>query len=406
MLEFDVSKGWVILAPFRQGSPGKAVEDLARYIALLARQGGVPRRFLPILDAMDNAEGPVPGMAPEDGPVIVLNSGDEQNERTGFTWRAGPDRVEIYGDSRRGLCNGIYEFLRALGLSWPVPGREKLPPVARLGKYPLGEQSSWRPSPRGEEGILARRRLVFSRRDLFKRQDLLFAWAARNGIDALALPFRERGLFHSPDRRNAFLDLARAYSFVIEEGGWDLSRLVPRRLFFLHRDMFRMEEGRRQIRYNFCPTNPDTIRCIQREAAFYFQSAREGSVFHLWPDQGKEQAWCSCPTCRAFSPREQNRIAVNAAADVLLRLQPKARLSFYDLPGEGNIALRPNLFPLEHLPGEPGAEALGFYGTRSFQRGTAGLRTGVASRLGGGFQRGTAGLRTGAVSRRGGRFQK
>ncbi|MDR1575636.1 MAG: hypothetical protein LBS37_06485, partial [Treponema sp.] len=70
-------------------------------------------------------------------------------------------------------------------------------------------------------------------------------------------------------------------------------------------------------------------------------------VFHLWPDQGHEKTWCACPDCRAFSPLEQNRIAVNSAADVLADLDPRARLSYLEDPLEtsaGRPALRDNTF--------------------------------------------------------------
>ena len=52
-------------------------------------------------------------------------------------------------------------------------------------------------------------------------------------------------------------------------------------------------------------------------------------------------------------------MAVNAAADVLLGLNPAALISFYEeAAGEGeggNIPLRANLFALDKLPGDEGA---------------------------------------------------
>jgi hypothetical protein len=107
-----------------------------------------------------------------------------------------------------------------------------------------------------------------------------------------------------------------------------------------------MEEGKRKRKYNFCPTNPDTMRIIQSEGKKYFRAAGDISVFHLWPD--KDAVWCSCPTCRAFTPAEQNRIAVNAAADALASVTPGAFISYREDPGEGgDIPMRPNLFRIE-----------------------------------------------------------
>jgi hypothetical protein len=113
-----------------------------------------------------------------------------------------------------------------------------------------------------------------------------------------------------------------------------------------------MEEGTRRKMINFCPTNPDTLRILKTEGGKIFRAAAGVNIFHLWPDGGTESRWCACPTCRAFTPAEQYRIAVNAAADVLAGINPGAKISFYEKPGEGgSIHLRPNLFRLEELPG-------------------------------------------------------
>jgi hypothetical protein len=101
---------------------------------------------------------------------------------------------------------------------------------------------------------------------------------------------------------------------------------------------------------------------LKQEAEKQFRAAGEAETFHLWPDRGWENAWCSCPTCRAFSPPEQNLIALNAAADVLKKIKPEGRLSYYKIKDEGGaVRPRPNLVALEKLPGEPGAEGEGYH---------------------------------------------
>jgi len=68
-------------------------------------------------------------------------------------------------------------------------------------------------------------------------------------------------------------------------------------------------------------------------------------VFNLLPDKGNENSWCACPACRAFSPSEQNIIAVNTAADVLLKLDPDALIIYHDYgtePEEEGITARKN----------------------------------------------------------------
>jgi len=114
-----------------------------------------------------------------------------------------------------------------------------------------------------------------------------------------------------------------------------------------------MVEGRRVRAHHFCPTNPGTLKLIGSEGGKLFRSAQDVKVFHLWPDKGMESTWCSCPTCRAFTPAEQNRIGVNAASDVLSSLNQGASITFLENSGEGgNIPLRKNLFRMEKLPEE------------------------------------------------------
>jgi len=93
-----------------------------------------------------------------------------------------------------------------------------------------------------------------------------------------------------------------------------------------------MEQGKRKLSPHFCPTNPKTTSIISENAHVLFTNSIKAltvpRVFHLLPDKGKEYIWCSCPACRAFSPYEQYIIAVNSAADVLLKIDPKARLAY------------------------------------------------------------------------------
>jgi hypothetical protein len=156
--------------------------------------------------------------------------------------------------------------------------------------------------------------------------------------------------------------MAKDYALAVEAGGWELSLLVPRKNFSFHRELFRMEGGRRVKDYNFCPTNPDTIAVIKQEAERRFRENPEATVFHLWPDRKQELTWCSCPTCRAFTREEQNIIAVNTAAGVLAEIAPASRVSYYENSAEpGSILPRPNMFVLRNLPGEAGAGEEGLF---------------------------------------------
>ncbi|MDR2159141.1 MAG: hypothetical protein LBP23_03630 [Treponema sp.] len=354
MALFNVARKWIILTP--AGAAAGAAADLAFYIAALRDRAGLGRTAPPIADAGGAAP-------PDSAPVIILNAGDFPPDhsagrgRNGFTWRAGQDRIEIYGDSDRGLCNGVFDFLSSLGLRWPVPGGEELPDPAGGDEYQLTTDRACTPSEDIPEN---RRRIVIDKKTAPKKRDALIRWAARNKIDALVFSLDDRALRHLRDRKDT-LALAKRYAMIIEAGGWDLSLLVPRRYFFFQRDLFRMDAGKRVRRFNFCPTNPQTVALVKKQGKRRFGALLrfhpEIGTFHLWPDRDHETAWCSCPACRAFSRAEQNRMALCAAADALAEIAPAARLSFLeeasgDVPGSAANAPppRPNLFRLEAAP--------------------------------------------------------
>ncbi|MDR1586667.1 MAG: hypothetical protein LBS57_04345 [Treponema sp.] len=338
MASFDVSRKWIILSPASIPAAGQAAAELADCISLLRSRAGLGKAS-PVIE---NAETFSP---PDSEPVILLNSGGASPDRNGYTWRLGRGRLEIYGDSDRGLCSGVFGFLSALGISWPKPGRELFPPPntgAAAGSYPLADDRACCPPASSPAGL---RRLVINEKAKLKDPESIVRWAARNRCDSLVLSFAGKLLWDA-----AFPGIVKKYAMMIEAGGWDLSLLLPRNLFFLHRELFRMEGGKRTPRHNFCPTNPKTMEVLQKNAARLFSRAiplmsgeaagggRPVRVFHFWPDQGHEKSWCSCPACRAFTPEEQNRIALNIAADVLTRVDPNARLGFYEAPGEGGVS--------------------------------------------------------------------
>jgi len=149
---------------------------------------------------------------------------------------------------------------------------------------------------------------------------------------------------------NPLKQILQEHKIALEAGGWELSNMVPRRYFFFNKDSFRMEGGKRIKDHNFCPTSLDAIRIIGQEGKKLFEAAAGIEVFHLWPDKDAETAWCSCPTCRAFTFEEQCRIAINAAADVLATINPGASVTYYEKPTETcNINLRKNIIILLSL---------------------------------------------------------
>jgi hypothetical protein len=367
MASFDISKKWVVLAPVPAPD---AAEDLARRIAALRERDGLGKDIPAILDAA--------GPAPEDSvPIIVLNMDCSSDGRGAYSWRIGQDRVEIYGDSRRAFRNGIYSFLTALGFRWPGPGQECLPPAGPAGPgiYPLKVPGAYvRSGPSPEN----RRRLVVPPRVPGREIPALCRWAARNRVDALVFSLRDRGFRRALKTAGGMAGIEQDWGISIELGGWDLGFLIPRRYFLFRRDLFRMVGGKRKGDHHFCPTSPETIKLLRARMAALLERQEPwrgaGRVYHLWPDRGAEHLWCACPACRAFSPREQIRLAVNAAAALVAEQDPQALVSCWgneenpaeQLPGSSEISLRPNVFAITTGPrpdsGDPeGGPALFIY---------------------------------------------
>ncbi|MDR2516965.1 MAG: hypothetical protein LBC88_06250 [Spirochaetaceae bacterium] len=346
MKSLNLSQNWVVLAPGDDASAYAAAE-ISRIFGLLRRKAGLYSGDIPVESAVSAPDGPA--------AAIILNAGAER-ARNGYSWRAAPERVEIFGASGRGLVNGAYRFLGALGVRWPEPGVEILPDPGADGVYALTESGAHQPS---EPDSAKWRRLVIGRETPLADRMHILHWGIRSGADALILPLEETpplfAAISGAFRRNGELlrEEAERAALSVEAGGWDLTLLIGHRVF-APKELFRMEGGRRLKTFNFCPTSPAAIARIKRGAERVFAAARDVTVFHLWPDRDAEDTWCSCPTCRAFSRREQNRIAVRAAADVLARINPAARVSYFEyVPGNG-AAVTGNVVP-ENTDDETGA---------------------------------------------------
>ncbi|MDR2111026.1 MAG: hypothetical protein LBP32_06935, partial [Spirochaetaceae bacterium] len=240
MFSFDASKDWVVLISPEVPAAKKAGEELAHYIELLRKQAGLIQK-VPIQDTSEPA--------PHDYiPQILLTTTGEGGNQNGFSWRAGNDRIEICGVSGPGLREGVFDFLSALGIGWPERTRERLPPPDRAHPYVYDLRTARANAPSGT-GKIRRRRLIFGKFPLTKNDVSWIIWAARNKADAVVLPLRDDA--YSPElsgksSRDALVKTAEQYGLIIERGGWDLSLLVPRRLFRSNRELFRMDRGKRK----------------------------------------------------------------------------------------------------------------------------------------------------------------
>lgn len=215
--------------------------------------------------------------------------------------------------------------------------------------------------------ITEQKRLFIGEVEFERDSDRWIPWAASHGFTALILyPADEQFTLEwmgdqVSGRRKKLIEMAQQYHLQVEEGGFCLSRFVPRRLFMNNRDLFRMTEGRRVADVNFCPTNPETLQIVATQARRFFQRRSGHQVFHLWPDRGPDEGWCSCPSCRAFSPYEQSLIAISSLADTLAEIGSTAWLSYLVPDGaESTLMCRPNMFPLPYPQGGPVADRDGW----------------------------------------------
>jgi len=205
--------------------------------------------------------------------------------------------------------------------------------------------------PEGKEE--ERKRLFISRKAGAGEREKMIKLAVENQCNTLVFSLDDK-FFRL--RKAKYFKLIEDYDLHVEAGGRDLSILLPKRLFFKHRDLFRMEQGRRKPAHHFCPTNPKTTDVISENAQILFaralQKVTSPRIFHLLPDEGHENTWCACPACRAFRPAEQYIIAVNTAADVLLKLDPDAKMAYNDFdpePDAARVKPRVNMFNLNFI---------------------------------------------------------
>ncbi|GHV94250.1 hypothetical protein AGMMS50293_05700 [Spirochaetia bacterium] len=358
-MNFDASKNWIILAGREARN---AAAEMALYISLLRTRAGLGSDQPQI----ENAE----TASPVDSvPLIILSVAAGSPDHNGFSWRLGSERIEIYGDSLRGLWNGVFDFLAALGICWPKPGQEELPGVApsagAAANYPVQDSKVHSPSASSPQ---ERRRLVIGRKTSAKERELLIRWAAHNKYDALVFSLGEKSLW----AKRGGLRSAGYYALMLEAGGHDLSLLLPRRLFLLHRDLFRMELGKRTAKRHFCPTNPKTIAYITMQARKLFSRTLAGMtaaqpdstpnaqiirVFHLWPDSGHENTWCVCGGVYRNAVLFYRTEGAAGRAGALLEVDQKALLLYIEeavgtepADAAGGIALRNNIFALVKYP--------------------------------------------------------
>lgn len=108
-------------------------------------------------------------------------------------------------------------------------------------------------------------------------------------------------------------------------GSW----LLPREMFAEHPEYFRLDkDGRRTAERNFCVSNPAALQIVARRAKWLAKALyRSSHRYFFWLDDG-EDGYCQCDRCKAYTPADQQMIALNAMLRAIREFEPDAKLAY------------------------------------------------------------------------------
>ena len=237
------------------------------------------------------------GPTGERGFEVALSHGDEPGES--FRRRARPRRLELHGESPRGLLVGAYATLEELGARWPWPGAEAT------------TVAGTRLDAEVEEGpALAGRGLVLGERALVDDVESWIVWAARRRLNCLFIHVSTRPAPTGAapeaawrERRSRALALARERGMTVEHGGHLLPELLPRNA----------------IRAMGAGRVPG--KAARRAIVEHVRAHPEADVLHLW---GADVP----PGARGRESSEAALRTANAVAEVVEDVHPGAQVAF------------------------------------------------------------------------------
>jgi Domain of unknown function (DUF4838) len=246
------------------------------------------------IEELQRALGP-PGAS---GVELALAHGDGRAD--GFRRRAAPHRVEVHGESPRGLLFAVYAMLEELGESWPWPGEHR----GRRGEPWLEDWVEDRPALPG-------RCLVLGERALVEHADDWIVWASRRRLNCLFVHVstRREALGAAPEatwrkRRERAIELARERGITLEHGGHLLPELVS------EIDIRALAEAR--------PVDAAARRALED----HIRAHPEAEILHLWGADAPD----SIGAGRAAS--EAALRATNAVAEIAAAARPGTQVAF------------------------------------------------------------------------------
>lgn len=239
--------------------------------------------------------------------------------------RGGGRRYVVAGGSPAAVLHAAYAFLEALGARWLMPGlRGEVvgplggpPPILSMVSAPAFSRRgladgclSWWP------GDAPFHRWMEEMRELVD-------WMGKMRMSRLFVHFNRL----PPGDLSPLLPELERRGIALELGGHNLPKLLPAGILEAQAGLSRWWQGKRRRDGNFCVGNRRTLQLLQEGARRYVEQLPPARLYHLWPFDAKDPAWCSCPECRDLSAGEQMWRAVAAAAEGVVAARPGAGVS-------------------------------------------------------------------------------
>lgn len=228
----------------------------------------------------------------------------------------------------KGILNGVYELAERLGITFLYPG----------------EAGEWLP-----EQIKQPETGHFVLNPYFPYRGLFFSTTDCHTLEE-QLHFMAKLKFNIVRFIKDTVDTAeyKKMGFRREMGAHLLSKFLDRDLYKEHPEYFRMFQpsdfnGKRMADSNHCITNPDTRRIIAEKFQKFAKELQEDvSVVHAWADDLPSGGWCMCPSCRSYTPCDQNILSIKLLCRAADAIDSKLHFSV--------IAYHDTLFPSTQIP--------------------------------------------------------
>ena len=268
-------------------------------------------------------------------------------QEDGFVVRGYGADVVIVGKGSRGDLYGCYAFLESLGVRWFFPGAQyEIVPHRTI---------NWSASLDLKESPAFRDRILFYWPYNYSRTEEWIDFAAKARLNRIAYHYTWPARDWYINLRSTLQSECKKRGMMIEAGGHFLSSLLPRSLFPIHPDWFRMnEQGKRTPDFNFNPFNAEALEALGSSVVHYLERMPEASLYHVWPDDIEGGGWSYEPGKQEYTPSDQSLLVANSLVGRLRRDLTNANLAF--------LAYHDTVFPPHVVKPQPGV--IFFYAPR------------------------------------------